>query len=307
MPLLDDLLVLQERVRWEQRSETLLGGKGLKIKKLEQLLIEGEARGHSEDLMERLREVMAEAERLQALVSDTLDLCAEKRGRVMGEELLELMEACEGLQVTIPAKHALARKLGELEGWVEKARARLGGTREQAKLNELKQLLEEWGEMRVSVKEEQQLRSLVFPTQGFIERMKKCARKYEKQQAAPRSPDGPPMALAGLLAYEKRVCPYEECTTLMQEAPEIVKQDQEYQALRDLIQQAVEWERKALLLFESQASGEMLREHLVGYRRVPAKRSVVSHVMRLYLVQEWKAKVLKHAGCAPSHILEGLL
>lgn len=54
------------------------------------------------------------------------------------------MDKCEELPVNVPAKHALGRKLHELENWVRKARSALGGTRESAKLNQLKQLLEDW-------------------------------------------------------------------------------------------------------------------------------------------------------------------
>ena len=61
MPLLEDLLCIQERVRWEARCATLLGGKGAKLKKLEALLEEGESRKHPPVLMAKLKEVLTEA------------------------------------------------------------------------------------------------------------------------------------------------------------------------------------------------------------------------------------------------------
>lgn len=50
----------------------------------------------------------------------------------------------------------------------------------------------------------------MFPTQGFIEKMKKLAKRYEKQ-----TKDTPPLSLQALLAYEKRPCAYEECVALV--------------------------------------------------------------------------------------------
>lgn len=114
--------------------------------------------------------------------------------------------------------------------------------------------------------------------------------------------------MSTLLAYERRPCAYEECVGLVEEAPEIVKQDMEYQALLELLQQAVEWEKDMLALFEhSPLPVPEIKEGLMQYRRVPAKRSVVSHLMRLYLVHEWKAKVIKLAGSTPFNVLHLLL